>query len=43
MFDGSHYPIEENIEKTRELVKSAMRKEFLLKQRLVLSVEKRMA
>ena len=23
MFDGSHYPIEENIEKTKELVKVA--------------------
>ena len=23
MFDGSHYPIEENIEKTKELVKIA--------------------
>ena len=23
MFDGSHYPIEENVEKTKELVKVA--------------------
>ena len=25
MFDGSHYPIEENVEKTKELVKICKR------------------
>ena len=29
MFDGSHYPIEENIEKTKELVKIAKTKELV--------------
>ena len=43
MFDGSHYPIEENVEKTKELVRCLQReKECLLKQKLVLSVEKKM-
>ncbi len=26
MFDGSHYPIEENVEKTKELLRSLMSK-----------------
>ena len=42
MFDGSHYPIEENIEKTKELVKVAKGKECLSKLKLDLSVEKKM-
>ncbi len=43
MFDGSHYPIEENVAKTKELVAVAKRKECLWKQKLVLSVEKKTA
>ena len=44
MFDGSHYPIEENIEKTKELVKDLQREgSFYLKQRLALSAGKKMA
>ena len=39
MFDGSHYPIEENIEKN--LLKSAKRRVFHLKQKLVQSVAKK--
>ena len=42
MFDGSHYPIEENIEKTKELVKLQKEKECLSKLKLDLSVEKKM-
>ncbi len=42
MFDGSHYPIEENVEKTKELVNLQRAKECLSKQRLDLSVEKKM-
>jgi len=41
MFDGSHYPIEENVEKTKELVAECKAKDFLSKQKLVLSVEKK--
>ena len=43
MFDGSHYPIEENVEKTKELVQNAKLRDFLSKQKLVLSVEKKTA
>ncbi len=43
MFDGSHYPIEENVAKTKELVAICKeKKECLWKQKLVLSVEKKM-
>ena len=41
MFDGSHYPIEENIAKTKELVAVVKSTECLWKQKLVLSVEKK--
>ena len=40
MFDGSHYPIEENVEKTKELVKVATGK-GMSKLKLDLSVEKK--
>ena len=43
MFDGSHLPFEENVEKTKELVAICNEKECLSKQKLVLSVEKKMA
>ena len=43
MFDGSHYPIEENIEKTKELIKIVRERACLLKPRLVPSVAKKMA
>ena len=42
MFDGSHYPIEENIEKTKELVKVAKGKGMSVEAELDLSVEKKM-
>ena len=38
MFDGSHYPIDENVEKTKELVSVAMQWECPSRQKLVLSV-----
>ena len=41
MFDGSHLPFEENVEKTKELVAICTKKECLSKQKLVLSVEKK--
>ncbi len=42
MFDGSHYPIEENIKKTKELVKIANITRYVtLKQKLVQSVVKK--
>ncbi|WP_370750815.1 class II fructose-bisphosphate aldolase [Eubacterium sp.] len=42
MFDGSHYPIEENIAKTKELVNSRSRTRIChLKQKLVQSVVKK--
>ncbi len=42
MFDGSHYPIEENVAKTKELVKIvAESMECLWKQKLVPSVVKK--
>ena len=43
MFDGSKYPIEENVEKTKELVKICREKECLWKQKLVPSAVKKMA
>ena len=33
MFDGSHYDIEENIAKTKEWLKFAMKKDYQLKQK----------
>ena len=42
MFDGSHYPIEENVAKTKELVAICKKKECQSKQKLVPSVEKKM-
>lgn len=42
MFDGSHYPIEENVEKTKELVGICKEKDCLLKQKLVQSAVKKM-
>ena len=42
MFDGSHYPIEENIAKTTELSRMLLiRLDFLSRLKLVLSVEKK--
>lgn len=43
MFDGSHYPIDENIEKTKELVAICNEKVFQLRQRSVQSAAKRTA
>lgn len=43
MFDGSHYSIEENIEKTKILVNAAHVTAYLSKQKLVLSVVKKTA
>ena len=42
MFDGSHYPIEENVEKTKNWLRSLQSMECLWKQKLVLSVAKKM-
>ena len=43
MFDGSHYPIDENIKKTTELVNVAHKLlAFLLRQKLVQSAAKKM-
>ena len=41
MFDGSHYPIAENIEKTKALVKLANERVFHLKQRSALSAARK--
>ena len=41
MFDGSHYPIEENVEKTKELVKIAHEKNMSIEQKSVLSAERK--
>ena len=41
MFDGSHYPIEENIAKTKELVAVVKEHGMSLELKLVLSVEKK--
>ena len=43
MFDGSHYPIAENVEKTTELVKAAHSKDFPSRQKLVPSVVRKTA
>ena len=44
MFDGSHYPIEENVEKTKELVKICTRaRECLSRQRLAPSAARKTA
>ena len=42
MFDGSHYPIEENVAKTKELV-AICKRECLWKQKLALSAVKKAA
>ena len=42
MFDGSSYPIDENVAKTKELVKVVQRRGCPLKQRLVPSAVKKM-
>jgi fructose-bisphosphate aldolase class II len=42
MFDGSHYPIDENVAKTKELVKIVAEHKCLLRQRLVPSVARKM-
>ena len=43
MFDGSHYPIEENIQKTKELIAIAEARASLLRQRLALSAARKTA
>ena len=43
MFDGSHYPIVENIAKTKELVAICNEKGLSLRQKLVPSAVKKMA
>lgn len=43
MFDGSHYSIDENVEKTKELVAICKEKDYLLKQKLAQSVVKKTA
>ena len=42
MIDGSHYPLEENIEITKRVVEMPMRLVYLLKRNLVESVDKKM-
>ncbi len=43
MFDGSHYPIEENVEKTKRTGRNLQKKkDCLLKQKLVQSAVKKM-
>ena len=42
MFDGSHYPIEENVAKTKELVEDLhMKRDCLWKQKSAPSAEKK--
>ncbi|MFQ9800448.1 MAG: class II fructose-bisphosphate aldolase [Clostridia bacterium] len=41
MFDGSHYDIEENVEKTKEIISIAHARESLLRRRLAPSVARR--
>ena len=43
MFDGSHYPIEENVAKTKNLLLYAKRKDYLLRQKLVPSAVRKTA
>lgn len=43
MFDGSHYPIEENVEKQKSLLKSLLSTECLLRQKLALSAARKTA
>lgn len=43
MFDGSHYPIEENVAKTKELVAVCREKGLSLRQKSVPSVAKKTA
>ncbi len=43
MFDGSHYPIEENVEKTKELAGSAKASAYLWKLKLVPSAARKTA
>ena len=43
MFDGSHYPIEENIARQKSLLQFAMNSVFHSRLRLVLSAAKKMA
>ena len=43
MFDGSSYPIDENVAKTKELVRFVLKRVCLLKQKLVPSAAKKTA